>query len=125
MLLFDSTMSMFDSNVLKNGHSRYMALSNAMPSFGCPAIQDFTAAPKPYHPGSMSRHWAQLKTQGIALRSPIFLVFVRDAGRLPMFSVEISVMTVDAQKYSSKPWVSYTRARYASYAAADNASIAV
>jgi hypothetical protein len=28
-----------------------------------------------------------------------------------MFSVEISLITVDAQKYSSKPWVLYTRPR--------------
>ena len=54
---------------------------------------------------------AQLKTQGMALRSSIFLVFLRDAGRLPMFSVEISLITVDAQNYSSKPWVSCTRPR--------------
>ena len=69
-----------------------------MPSLGCPAIQDFTALPKPYHPGSMSRHWAQLNTHGMALRSSIFRVFLRDAGRLPMLSVEISLMTVEAQK---------------------------
>ena len=43
MLLFDSTMSMFDNNVLKNGHSLYMAFSTAMPSVGCSAIQVFTA----------------------------------------------------------------------------------
>src|ERR1035438_8780640 len=90
-------MSMFESNVLKNGQSLYMALRTAMPSSGCWAIQNFTAAPKPYHPGNMSRRWAQLKTQGMALRASISLVFLREAGRLPMFSVEISVRTVDAQ----------------------------
>jgi hypothetical protein len=34
----------------------------------------------------------------MARRSSILRVLVRDAGRLPMFSVAISVMTVDAQK---------------------------
>ena len=57
-----------------------------------------TALPKPYQPGSISRHCAQLNTQGMARRSSISRVFLREAGRLPMFSVAISVMTVEAQK---------------------------
>jgi hypothetical protein len=69
-------------------------------------IQASTALPKPYHPGSISRHCAQLNTQGMARRSSISRVFLRDAGRLPMLSVAISVMTVEAQKYSAKPSVS-------------------
>ena len=35
MSLFASTMSMFDSSVWKNGHSRAIACSSAMPSSGC------------------------------------------------------------------------------------------
>ncbi len=69
-------------------------------------IQASTALPKPYHPGSISRHCAQLNTQGMARRSSIARVFLREAGRLPMLSVEISVMTVEAQKYSTNPSVS-------------------
>ena len=69
-----------------------------MPCSGCSAIQVSTAEPKPYQPGSISRHCAQLNTQGIARRSSISRVFLRDAGRLPMFSVAISVMTVEPQK---------------------------
>ena len=38
---------------------------------GCAASQALTAAPKPYQPGSISRHCAQLNTQGIARRSSI------------------------------------------------------
>jgi hypothetical protein len=69
-----------------------------MPLSGFSATQVSTALPKPYQPGSISRHWAQLNTQGMARRSSISRVFLREAGRLPMFSVEISVITVEAQK---------------------------
>ena len=69
-----------------------------MPLSGCSAIQVSTALPKPYQPGSISRHCAQENTQGMARRSSISRVFLREAGRLPMFSVAISVMTVEAQK---------------------------
>jgi ribosomal protein S14 len=56
------------------------------------------ALPKPYQPGSIKRHCAQENTHGIARRSSMARVFLREAGRLPMFSVEISLMTVDSQK---------------------------
>jgi hypothetical protein len=39
------------------------------------------------------------------------VVFLREAGRLPMLSAAISAITVDSQKYCSKPGVSYTIAR--------------
>ena len=87
MLLLASTMSMFASRAWKNGHSRYMACSIAMPSSGCAASQALTAVPKPYQPGSIRRHCAQLNTQGIARRSSMLRVCLREAGRLPMFSV--------------------------------------
>ena len=64
------------------------------------------AVPKPYQPGSIRRHWAQLKTQGIARRSSMLRVFLREAGRLPILSVAISPITVDSQKKRSKPSVS-------------------
>ena len=69
-----------------------------MPLSGCFAIQASTALAKPYQPGSISRHCAQENTQGMARRSSISRVFLREAGRLPMLSVAISLMTVEPQK---------------------------
>ena len=57
------------------------------------ASHAFTAAPKPYHPGSISRHCAQLNTHGMARRSSMPWRRERDAGRLPMFRVAISSST--------------------------------
>ena len=68
--------------------------------------RSFTALPKPNQPGSMTRHCDQLKTQGMARRSSIAVLFLREAGRLPMLSAAISLITVDSQKYCSKPSVS-------------------
>ena len=72
------------------------------------STQEFvtTAAPKPNQPGSISRHCDHENTQGIARRSSIAVVFLREAGRLPILSSAISLMTVDSQKYCSKPGVS-------------------
>ena len=42
----------------------------------------------------------------MARKSSIACVFLREAGREPMLSVAISVMTVDDQKYWRKPGVS-------------------
>ena len=70
-----------------------------------------TAEPKPYQPGNIKRHCAQLKTQGIARRSSMRIDALRDAGRLPMLSSVISLIGVDARKYAGKPSVSYTSAR--------------
>ncbi len=50
-------------------------------------------------PGSMSRHWPQLNTQGIARRSSMRVDAVRDAGRLPMLSSAISAIGVAPRKY--------------------------
>ena len=77
-----------------------------MPSCGRVASQASTALPNPYQPGSISRHCAQLKTHGIARRSSIRVEAVRDAGRLPMFRLAISLITVDSRKKRSKPSVS-------------------
>ena len=105
MSLFASTMSMFESVVWKNGHSRYMACRIDMP------LRD-EPRPKPSPPPrnrttqEHQRHCAQLKTHGIARRSSISMELVREAGRLPIFRLAISPITVDAQKYCSKPGVS-------------------
>ena len=104
--LFASTMSMFDNSVRKNGHSRAIDCSNGMPLSGCASSQVVIAEPKPYQAGSISRHCAQPNTHGIARRSSTFVDFLREAGRLPMCRLEISPMTVDSQKYCSKPSVS-------------------
>src|SRR5438034_9224371 len=78
-------MSMFDSSIWKNGHSQYIACSIAMPRFGFASSHALTTLPKPYQPGSMSRHCAQLNTHGIVRRSSIPAEGFRDDGRLPMF----------------------------------------
>ena len=57
-----------------------------------------TAEPKPYQPGSIRRHCAQLKTQGMARRSSMRSEALREAGRLPMLSEAISETTVDWRK---------------------------
>ena len=77
-----------------------------MPSPSKSDSQPSTAVAKPYQPGSITRHCDQLNTQGIARRSSILPVCLRADGREPMLSVEISLITVDARKYSSKPGVS-------------------
>ena len=77
-----------------------------MPSVGWLAIHALMAAPKPYQPGSISRHCAQLNTQGMARKSSMRVDGLREAGRLPMLSLAISPITVDSQKYRSKPGVS-------------------
>ena len=69
MSLLANIMFMLDNSIWKNGHSPYIACNNAMPTFGGAASQASMALPKPYQPGRISRHCAQLKTQGIARRS--------------------------------------------------------
>ena len=91
-------MSMLDSSVAKKDHSRAMRCRSASPSSGCCARKACTALPKPYQPGSITRHCDQLNTQGIARRSSIAVLFLREAGRLPMLSAAISLITVDSQK---------------------------
>jgi hypothetical protein len=54
--------------------------------------------PKPYQPGSITRHCAQLNTQGMARRSSMPCFFERDAGRLPILRLAISSSTVDSRK---------------------------
>src|SRR4029077_10928306 len=95
---FASTMSMLDSRVRKNGQSRYIARSRSRPSSECRARQVVIAEPKPYQPGNIKRHCAQLNTQGIARRSSMRRVLAREVGRLPIFSVAISLITVEDQK---------------------------
>src|SRR6218665_2193913 len=68
-------MSMLDSSVRKNGYWGYILCSNANCAPGvlpCRFTKAATAAPNPYQPGSVSRHWPQLKPQGMARRSSIF-----------------------------------------------------
>ena len=64
--------------------------------------------PVPYQPGSITRDWLHAITHGIARRSEIDDVGLRDVGRLPMFSAPISLTGVDCRKYSTKPSVSWT-----------------
>src|SRR5438445_555882 len=63
-------MSMFDSTLRKNGQLRCISRSSSI--LPCPhSTHASTAEPKPYHPGSIRRHWLQLNTHGIARRSSI------------------------------------------------------
>jgi len=55
-----------------------------MPVSGFSLSQVSTALPNPYQPGSISRHWAQLNTQGMARRSSMRSDLVREAGREPV-----------------------------------------
>ena len=64
--------------------------------------------PVPYQPGSITRDWLHASTHGIARRSEIDVVGLREVGRLPMLSAPISLTGVDALKYSTKPGVSWT-----------------
>src|SRR5208283_4269948 len=95
---FDITMSMLDKRVRKKGQRWYIAFKASSPSSGCASTKALTAEPKPNQPGSISRHCAQENTHGMARRSPIAVVFLREAGREPMLRLAISVMTVEAQK---------------------------
>ena len=88
---------MFDRTLRKNGHRACMSASCPRPR-GFSASHASTAVPKPYQPGSISRHWPQLNTHGIARRSSIRDDAVREAGRLPIFSSAISEIGVDARK---------------------------
>jgi hypothetical protein len=83
-------MSRLESIARKNGHSRHMRARSARPSAPWRASYAATAAPKPYQPGSITRHCAQENTHGIARRSSIACDFLREAGREPMLSSAIS-----------------------------------
>ena len=86
-------MSRFESTLRKKAQLRYISRSSSMSPF-----QASTAVPKPYQPGSMSRDWLQLNTQGMARISSIVCVACREAGRLPMFSCESSAIGVDSRQ---------------------------
>ena len=77
-----------------------------MPSSGARRARRVTALPKPYQPGSISRHCAQLNTHGMARRSSIRAEALREAGRLPMLRLAISPITVDSRKKRLEPSVS-------------------
>src|ERR1700722_13070115 len=108
---FESTMSMLDSVVRKKGQFLYIARRCSSPCSGSASMNSSTAAPNPNQPGSIRRHCAQENTHGIARRSSIAWVFLREAGREPMLRVALSEMTVEDQKYFTKPSVSYTSPR--------------
>ncbi len=88
---------MFDSVARKNGQRAFMSDKSAMPP-AFSATKASTAEPKPYHPGSISRHCPQPNTHGMARKSSMRVEAVRDAGRLPILSSAISAIGVDARK---------------------------
>jgi hypothetical protein len=73
-------------------------LAQELQAVGTLAHHAAIALPTPYQPGSISRHWLQLNTHGIARRSSMRVDAVREAGRLPMLSCAISAIGVDARK---------------------------
>ncbi|MNV72573.1 hypothetical protein D3C71_1656740 [compost metagenome] len=94
-------MSMLDSRVRKNGHCWYICCNSAICAWGFllgVSRKACTAAPKPYQPGRVRRHWPQLKPQGIARRSSILWLGLREAGREPMLSSAISRIGVALKK---------------------------
>jgi len=90
----------------KNGHSRSICRRSSSPPSPWRARKLRTAVPKPYHPGSITRHCAHENTHGIARRSSMRCEALRDAGREPMLSWLISTIGVVPRKYSTKPGVS-------------------
>ena len=76
----------------------------------------------PYQPGSITLDWLHASTHGMARRSEIDVVGLRDAGRLPMLRAPISLTGVDALKYSTNPGVSCTSSEYARCARAARSS---
>ena len=96
-----STMSMFDSSVREERpvacicaqQCEALALARRL------ALQIVsTAEPKPNQPGSATRHWPQLKLHGMARRSSIARVALREAGREPILSSAISAIGVAPKK---------------------------
>lgn len=77
----------------------------------------------PYQPGSITRDCVHESTHGIARRSEIFSVCLRDAGRLPMLRAPISDRGVEVVKYSTNPGVSWTSRLYAARAFAAMSSM--
>ena len=57
-----------------------------------------TAEPKPNQPGRVTRLWPHEKLQGMARRSSMRWLALREAGREPMFSWAISRIGVPAKK---------------------------
>src|SRR5258706_11464659 len=97
--LFAITMSRFESSARKNGHSRYMRRSSRVLAARRAAEPDsaaLTAEPKPYQPGSATRHWPQEKVHGMARKSLMAREAVREAGREPMLRPAISRIGVAA-----------------------------
>ena len=103
---------MFETTVRNHGQRSCISRSSVKRASSSPT-QAETAEPTPNQPGSISRHWLQLNTQGMARRSSMRPELVRDAGREPMFIVDSSTTGVICLNQSEKPGVSYTSRRYA------------
>ena len=86
-------------SVAKNGHCFAIRCSKTARAFFSPPVRKASMAePKPYQPGRATRHWPQLKLHGIARRSSIAWLGLREAGREPMLSSAISRMGVALKK---------------------------
>src|SRR5688500_2010826 len=100
-------MSILDSSVAKKGHSWYIAFSVAslaerprLPPLPSPPSSSHAeiALPKPYQPGSSSRHWHHESLEGVDSRSAMRRLVLREAGREPILSSAISAIGVAEKK---------------------------
>ncbi len=80
----------------KNGQRAYISANSSR------SPNRSNAEPQPNQPGSITRHCVQPNTQGIARKSSMSGDPVRDAGRLPMLRVAISLIGVIAAKKPAK-----------------------
>ena len=98
------TCAMFDSTESKKGHERLSSRSSSRrePSSSSP-IHSRRAVPTPNHPGTIDRCCDHANTHGMARKSEIDVVCLRDDGREPMFRLPISPTGVEVSKNSMKP----------------------
>ena len=76
-----STCAMFDSTVREERPSPVQVLQDLQSAVSLRlAIHSSNAVPVPYQPGSITRDWLQANTHGIARRSEMAVVGLRDVG---------------------------------------------
>ena len=92
-----STISMLATVARKKGEAACRRFKPSRPPCFANASL-FTAEPKPYQPGSMTRACDHENTQGMARRSAMWLEAVREAGLDPIFKSAISLTGVDWRK---------------------------
>ena len=97
MFDLDNTISTFASNELKNGQPLYISC-NSFKLAGSASMKCLKAEPTPYQPGNIILLCDQENTQGIALKPEKSVNFFLEAGREPIFKLEISLIGVAWKK---------------------------